>query len=285
MTGARRLILTALVLALALPAAAQARTDSPGPTYRVETRSANGYHVVVIANTATLTLEVVRNEQAKHSGAATNYFARATTKGGTINSRIGGLGEVHLTFHPSGNERVQRRNCFSPLTRHRLGTFTGSFRFTGEGDYVKIDAHRLHGAEHLLGPRCNSPFAGSHPDAKRKTVHLFAGFRSGLDATYFDAWTLSSGGSFYEADSETGGSEYAVQRFAYAYAPASTFATDDSLSFAELTPPYPFSGTGSIERAADGAPAWTGSLAVSYPGAEDVPLTGPPFKARLTREW
>jgi len=283
-TDLRRLISAALVLALALPAIAQAKADPPEPTYRIETRSRNGYHVIAIAYASTLILEVVRDEGAKHAGAATNYFARATTKGGKINSRVGNLGEVHLTFHPSGNDRGQRRHCFSDLTRHRLGTFTGLLRFTGEGGYVKIDAHRLRGAEHLLGPHCESPVALPHPEGKR-TFRLFAGFRAGLDATYFSAWTLPSGGSFYEAEAETGGSEYAVQRLAYARAPASTFVTDDSLSFAEITPPYPFSGTGSVGRAADGAPVWTGSLGVSFPGAADVPLTGPSFKVRLTREW
>lgn len=72
---------------------------------------------------------------------------------------------------------------------------------------------------------------------------------------------------------------------AYAYAPASAFATDDSLSFADITPPYPFSGTGSIQRTPDGAPIWTGSLAVSAPGATNLPLTGPLFKTQLTRSW
>jgi hypothetical protein len=283
MSGARRLVLTALVLALALPAAAQARAASPEPAYRIETRSANGYKILVIAQASTLTLGVLHFNKTK--GVATYYLARANTKGGKISSRIGNLGEVSLTFHPGGKEQVRRRACISRLTRHRLGTFTGSLRFRGEGGYVTIDAHRLHGVEARRGPRCESSPAVPQSEGKAKTFHLSAGFRAGLDETYFDAWTLPSGGSLYEAESETGGTEYGVRRFAFARAPASTFLTDDSLSFAELNPPSPFSGTGSIERAADGAPLWTGSLAVSYPGADDVPLTGPPFKVQLTREW
>jgi hypothetical protein len=150
---------------------------------------------------------------------------------------------------------------------------------------VKIDAHRLHGLEARHGPRCESSPAAPRPEGKAKTLHLAAGFRAGLDATYFDARTLPSGGSLFEVESETGGREYAVQQFAFARAQARAFVTDDSLSFAKLTPPYPFSGTGSLERAADGAPVWTGSLAVSFPGTDNVPLTGPPFKVQLTREW
>jgi hypothetical protein len=115
MSAARRLIITALVLALSLPAAAQARAASPGPAYRIETRSTNGYKVLVIAQASTLTLGVLHYKKAE--GAATYYLARANTSGGKIRSRIGNLGEVSLTFHPGGSERVRRRNCFSRLTR------------------------------------------------------------------------------------------------------------------------------------------------------------------------
>lgn len=284
MTGARRLILPALVLALVLPAAAQASTPS-GPEYRFETRSTNGYRIVVTAHASTLILGVIRNERVRHAGAATFYFARARTHDGRIRSRIGSLGSVSLTFHPSGNEAVEQGNCSSSTARPRPGTFVGSLRFLGEGAYVKLRAHRLRGVERHRGADCTASATLSRSEPKAKTVHLFAGFRSGLDATYLFAHTLASGGSRYEAQVETGGSEYAVFRVAYAYAPASTFLTDDSLSFAEITPPYPFGGTGSLQRAADGAPIWSGSLAASFPGAADVPLTGPLFKAQLTRSW
>jgi hypothetical protein len=285
MTGARRLVpVVALALALIAPAAARASAASHELLYRFETRSANGYRIVVSAHVSTLVLGVIRNERARRAEVATYYVARAKTHDGRISSRIGSLGSVSMAFHPTGAERVEQANCRSSLTRSRPGTFVGSLRFLGEGGYVKLDARRLRGVELRRGPECN-PSAASRIEAKEKIDRLYAGFRDGLDATYFYAQKPASGGSLYEAEVDTGGSEYAVQRFAYAYAPASTFATDDSLSFAELTPPYPFSGTGSVQRAADGAPAWSGSLAVSFPGAAEVPLTGPPFKAQLTRSW
>lgn len=284
MTGARRLIpLAALALMLMAPVAAQANA-STGPLYRFETKSTNGYRIVVFARASTLILGVVRNERTRRAGAATYYVARAKTRGGSVSSRIGNLGSVSMTFHPTGSERVDRSDCDSSMTRSRPGAFVGSLHFLGEGGYVKLDAHRLQGVVLHPGPECDLSTA-SRIEAKAKVDRLFAGFRSGLDATYFYAQTLASGGSLYEVEAETGGSEYAVQRFAYAYAPGSTFATDKSLSSASLTPPYPFSGTGSLQRAADGAPSWTGSLAVSFPGAVDVPLTGPPFKVQLTRSW
>lgn len=285
MTIPRRLIfLAALALALAIPAAAQASTPN-GPEYRFETRSANGYRIVVTARASTLFLAVIHNERARHAGASTIYVARARTHDGRITSRIGSLGSVSMTFHPSSNEAVEQSNCNSSRARPRPGTFVGSLRFLGEDGYVKLRAHRLRGVERHRGADCSVSATFSQAKPKAKIVRLFAGFRSGLDATYLFAHTLPSGGTRYEAQVETGGRDYAMFRVAYAYAPASTFLTDDSLSFAEITPPYPFSGTGSVQRAADGAPLWSGSLAATFPGAENVPLTGPLFNVHLTRSW
>lgn len=285
MTGLRRLLpVAALALALMAPAAAQASATSRELLYSFETHSANGYRIVVEATASTLALGVIHNERGRRAGESTYYIARASTRGGRITSRIGSLGSVSMTFHPTGAERVERANCRSTFTRSRPGTFVGSLRFLGEGGYVKLNAHRLRGAARRRGPECN-PSAARRLEGGAKVDRLYASFRNGLDATYFYANTLASGGSFYEVEADTGGSEYGVERFAYAFAPGSTFATDRSLSSANLTPPYPFSGTGSFQRAADGAALWSGSLAVSFPGEADVPLTGPPFKVFLTRSW
>lgn len=285
MTGPRRLIpLALLALTLMAPATTRASAASTGPAYHAETKSTNGYRIVVDARASTLALGVIRYERSRRAGASTFYIARAKTHGGRIIARIGDLGSVSMAFHPSGSQRVERADCDSSATRSRPGTFVGSLHFLGEGGYVKLSAHRLRGTELRRGPECKLSVA-SRIEGRAKIVRLVAGFRNGLDATYFYAHTLASGGSLYEVEAETGGKDYAVERFAYAYAPGSTFLTDNSLSSTDLTPPFPFSGTGSLRRAADGAPLWTGSLAVSFPGAADFPLTGPPFKVQLTRSW
>ncbi len=283
MTVLRRIILLALpVLLLSIPAAAQAH-GGEGPEYRVETRS-GGYRIAILAFASTLRVEVARNERARDAGAATYYLARASTGGGRIASRIGSLGSVSMTFHPSGPERADKTQCDTSLTRSRPGTFVGDLRFRGEGGYVTLNAHRLRGVELRRGPSCN-PAGAEALEAKGKFDYLSAGFRRGLAAAYFSAYMSPSGRSYYNAEAESGGDEYAVQRVAFAAAPDSTFATDDSLSSANLTPPFPFGGTGSFQRAADGAPLWTGSLTATFPGAPDFPLTGPLFKVRLTRSW
>jgi hypothetical protein len=50
---------------------------------------------------------------------------------------------------------------------------------------------------------------------------------------------------------------------------------------ATISPPEPFYGTADFQRNADGSSGWTGSLGVSFPGTEGVPLTGSDWKAQL----
>jgi hypothetical protein len=82
-----------------------------------------------------------------------------------------------------------------------------------------------------------------------------------------------------------GGEEFGVSHEAFVEASPLTFATDDALSFLSISPPYPFGGSGLVQRKANGSRAWSGSLDVSFPGDPDVPLTGPQFQTFLARQW
>lgn len=61
-----------------------------------------------------------------------------------------------------------------------------------------------------------------------------------------------------------------------------TFAFDRAVRSATVRPPKPFRGSATFQRNPDGTRSWSGSLGVSLPGAA-VELTGPTFKAELTR--
>jgi hypothetical protein len=75
----------------------------------------------------------------------------------------------------------------------------------------------------------------------------------------------------------------ARMRFALTTAPSKkTFAFDEALTEATITPPEPFHGTGTYRAAADGTTTWTGPLSVSFPGAPHLPLAGEGFKATLS---
>ncbi len=108
--------------------------------------------------------------------------------------------------------------------------------------------------------------------------------RSGLTAVLFGA-SERGGKAGYLAEIEQTVGSLGVFRGVFVHASPATFAFDNALSSAGVTPPPPFSGSGSFQRAPTGAKSWTGSLAVSFPGAPNVPLTDPRFKTQLTRSW
>ena len=91
--------------------------------------------------------------------------------------------------------------------------------------------------------------------------------------------------ALYIATVEKSEGQVAVSRLAFGLAPPQTFTSDSALSSASLTPPAPFSGKAPTSRPAAADKSWTGSLAVSFPGAENLPLTGPQFTTQLARSW
>ena len=71
-------------------------------------------------------------------------------------------------------------------------------------------------------------------------------------------------------------------RYALAIAPPKkSFALNDAVTAATITPPPPFHAKGSYRAAPDGTTSWTGPLSVSFPGAPRLPLAGEEFKATL----
>ncbi len=110
-----------------------------------------------------------------------------------------------------------------------------------------------------------------------------ADWRRGLSAVSFAA-IADRRSRFFASASQSEG-QLAVYRFAFALASPLAFAANDALSLAGVSPPAPFSGSGTLQRDSGGAKSWAGSLAVSFPGAPEVPLTGPQFKTQLSRGW
>lgn len=201
----------------------------------------------------------------------------------------------------------------------RFGLFVGSLRFRGEGGYTSAEVHRLHGGsididaliaclrgivgpERMELPSPRSPFlptplpgllasgghrapppaeAPTHPsDGPRPTV-LLAQDAQPLSRTIFAALRGGHRRVRYVAAAATSEGPIAILRVATVTAGASSFAFDDSLSKARVSPPPPFEGSGLFEHGAGSTKSWGGSLAVSFLGAPHLPLTGTPFNVLL----
>ncbi len=280
-----RLVLT-LALALSLMIAGSARARG---LMQFGFRAGHGYRIEVAAQRSTVSLTVQRHEPNRHARAFTTYYTRVKPSDTRIQASFGALGVVSMRFKPSG--RIVRGGGDCSMTnrdRIRYGAFVGTLEFRGEGGYLSTRIHRAKGRLIIAARRaCRDDFAAPIPiqaDRHPRRTILDTGFREGVRAVYFGASSRAQR-TRYSAIAESVEGRVATYRFAYVEASPLTFVTDNALSFASLSPPYPFSGTGSLQRNPNGSRTWTGSLAVSFPGAPDLPLTGPQYRTRLTRSW
>jgi len=285
-------LLTAL--SLALPGAAQAGQP---PAMKLSLHAAGGYQVTVTGFDQTVGLSVARRRPSQHSGATTTYIARGEVGPDAIQAEFGGLGSLSMRFRPSGQVRYGKRGreCAGPdRTVTRFGRFVGVLRFRGEDGYVSVHAHQAKGesrspytlqcADSGDGRQDREAVHGEAAEHGKRTT-LRAGFRLGLRDLDLEASSSGAGQARYIATSEQSEGQIAIYRDAFVQASPLTFATDSALSFASVSPPAPFSGTGTLRRAANGARIWDGSLAVSFLGAPGVPLVGPEFRTALSRSW
>ncbi len=280
---------------LAVPATAWSKEEAD---LAFHLAGSNGYEIAVDGQSATAYLEVTRpSPPSQHRVESSTYVARGRVSATAIEAGFGELGSVTMRFHPSGRvvHGNARRNCRGPDRRTiRFGIFVGSVRFRGEDGYTSANVHRVKGT--VTTPpslSCSAPPAGTvrreGPRAgtgqrNPRTTALRAGWRLGLTATYFTA-ARTQGKARFLAVTEQSRGAFAVYRVVSAPASPLSFASDNALSFASVTPPPPFSGTGSLQRDSSGVKSWVGSLAVSFLGEPDVSLTGPQFKTKLTRNW
>jgi hypothetical protein len=292
----RRGALGALLVLLALLAVPAAAAAQSGLDLSFQLEASNGYKVTVGGYDATAFVKASRSGRSPRRSAWSTYVARGKVSPTSIRASFGRLGSAAMRFRPSGRVTHSRRHrgCIGP-DRYtiRLGVFVGSVHFRGEGGYTTASAHRVKGK--IITPRlllCRDTFfdlsrqeSRTHAAGKPAKVTRFeAYFRSGLTAMVFAA-DRRPGKAGFLAETEQSLGSLAVFRGAFVRASPKTFSFDSRLSSAGVMPPAPFSGSAAFQRGPSGAKSWTGSLAVSFPGAPDVSLTDPRFKTQLTRSW
>jgi len=281
----------------------------PGTSAEFTVAGSNGYSLDVKSEKGTVTV-VAANQQSpvvtilasgdirpanKGNVAASTYITLDPSRSpDVIEADLGSLGAISVAFQPSGKTRVTKVNLKGKSKKcigaerivRRLGTFTGAIKFQGENGYTTVD---LPSAEGTVGTslfrNCTTKPShhggGAQASSSDGSVFLTALSQS---ADMFIASTCTKGQStcFYAISSEVLAKNLIVVRSAQAIAARSSFIFDDALNSATLTPPAPFSGRGSFRDGPGGSSSWTGSLSAAFPGVT-VPLTGPSFRARLSR--
>lgn len=280
---------------LALPATATAKN---GLELDLRLPGSHGYAIEVGGYETTAFVSASRSVGSPRRLEETStYIARGKVSATSIHASFGTLGRVSLRFHPTGPvaRTRPRRHCLGPdHYTIRPGVFVGSVRFRGEEGYSSVRSQRIAGKS-VTPPElvCFDSieailreFDPLVPSKKKrpKVTRLRAGLRKAEDAISLEASRKRDTATFVAVRQRTE-SKLAIYRSAYARAPASSFGAQASLSQATLRPPAPFSGVGLFRRDPGGAKLWSGSLAVSFPGEPDVPLTGSQLRTQLTRSW
>lgn len=221
------------------------------------------------------------------------YISKGRFEGDRIRARFGSRGRVTVEFKPVGKARYRRPpdRCEGEPRVTQPGVFVGTIRFRGEGGYTNVDRTRARGEVRTPSRwECSrgkgARKAGLDPEAERFTV-LEAGGEYGV-ASFHVAASRPRGRSgetmFTASRLEGRPTSMIVIRRAFAHGEDASFSFDEALSTATAAPPPPFEGSAAFTRNADGrGGSWLGSLTVDLPGADDVPLAGEDFGARLFR--
>jgi hypothetical protein len=246
--------------------------------------TSSGYRISVTGWHDTVRVLVIQDPvRISRNVIATEYVGHGTTSPAGIEADLGSLGSIAMRFRPSATGKIVRspKNCSPHQAYRRPGTFSGSFRFTGEASYAAFEATEVKGSigtpEDFIcatfGPS-NGPLmlylnAGTSRRYLSSGFLAFAALRKANDPRYVE----------FTAESREQVEGLSVRRFVSEVARASSFLVGSRLHRATVTPPAPFSGSASFRRPGNGGTSsWSGSLSVSFLGKPDVPLTGPGFR-------
>ncbi|HEX5609914.1 MAG TPA: hypothetical protein VFX45_07470 [Solirubrobacterales bacterium] len=256
-------------------------------------RGTNGYRVTVSGEPGgpehkAVTILVER------PGQSATYTGDGTVTANSIDAHFRHFGRIAVHFHAKEIRRVRvRGNCLSDSrvsAKARFGTFTGLIRFRGEGGYTEVSTRHVHGG--TGDPRAIRPYPECGPYSALSGVGLLAVAEDGPIFSVGPEGFMTRTGPLsvpnpqsyvFRAIDVEKSNGIVIARDAIAVGQPDTFSFDDALTAATIAPPAPFSGTATFQQTARGTKNWTGSLAVSLPGKEMLPLTGPSFSADLHR--
>jgi hypothetical protein len=284
---------TSLLAALALPGPAAA-TQAPWGLF-FSLRNSDGYEMTVTGFGPTVDIAMRRP---KH-GDETIYLVHGKVTKSSIRASFPGLGRIDVDYRPARPIRHGHVPCQEAL--HGVhGSFRGKIEFRGENGYTSVQAHRAKGKLLDLGllHHCSgSPFGGRKSaeallkallgggGPQAKTTRVLAEWKQPLGGIFFEATQVGRDHTQFLAIEQHTSGRLAVMHVARARGAAQMLASDPRLSFASVSPPAPFSGTGDLRRDSDGDKHWSGTLTASFPGAPHLPLAGPDFKTILARSW
>jgi hypothetical protein len=301
----RALVLIATIatsLALAAPALAPAATARGGGEVERELSfrlpSVDGFKIEV--NVSNNDGDVSANLIVSKGPQVAYYSTPAKITAKRVTARFGTQGELDFRLVPKGSETAR---CLGGTEGKGLEEFEGevefegTFSFTGENEYIHLEADHAKGDVHVFpAPKgCGSPRRARrarrvvpyHPSysAEGATLQARAGSRAkGVirEVSVYDDGPRGRrrvGVFGLLAELREGMS---VIRAVQLAAPRSAFRWDLDAGTATVRPPAPFTGSATFTRhGGNGHGAWIGSLGMPIFGGEPVELSGNEFRAYM----
>lgn len=261
------------------------QVGAPVPPSRIfrsgfQVEPASGNYKVGVSTFGSSVILVVSNQN-RENVSETLYVARGVATPNRLQATFGQFGKVLMRFHEASKHLVC--HGLERFVRHK-GVFAGSLRFRGENGYVSVHVHKAVGG--ILEPAGRCPrrphrhhhFNGSEIFFTSPSAFL-AESRQGVNFTGLLALEFGPFSEVLAIHEESRG-KLAILRAAFAN-PHKAIHVNEAATAAHISLPAPFHGSGHYRAAPDGTTAWTGDLAVNFPGAPRFPLTGPEFKTFL----
>jgi hypothetical protein len=265
------------VAALVLAAPATAATLYPPGGFRLP--ASNGYSLDAIAfdgdpheRPDALLLFFGRKGSSVLYGVQRNVEVTETS----IQADLGRLGSVDLHFVSSGQPRQEGSSCDPQEIEVDSGFYEGRIEFEGEEGFTKVDAVRAPGeirfaASLICSGSIDEGFGGHAPGALLSLRRQWP--RGRLE---FQAKTNSpTRPTRFSASIEEKHDGLGISRSISAVAGPGAFDFDVPGQTAQLRPPSPFQGTGTLHRTSRRIPGrLRGGLSVDFPGRSNVSLAG-----------
>ncbi|HET7445019.1 MAG TPA: hypothetical protein VFJ57_10210 [Solirubrobacterales bacterium] len=212
-------------------------------------------------------------------GKRVTYSAPATVTEASIQSDLGELGEISVTFQRSNRAAIF--SCGKRKISFDSGEYEGRIEFHGEEGYTSVEATTAPGNFDFWGAGfCEGSWESGGSPEHARGAELFVR-NPGLGPELSVRKSRPGAAVLILAwDSEfTNG--ILIEREIGLWMPGSDFTFDRRLRTATVRPPAPFAGSAQFDLTKKAGQRWSGDLMVDLPGRMGVPLTGPLLRATL----
>jgi hypothetical protein len=247
-------------------------------------------------------LEIGRKDQTSY--ASYEVDGEATEAG--LKASFGQLGVIDMAFRPTEVELEQPpKGCTGPPSKFSDGVLAGTFSFTGDQDFVRIDVTEIEA--HLENWReaewrCPSPQRRAHRNRAPRPLPFLA--RPSSEAKAEDEATLVArkrrcrcvfvGYAFPNESRKTSSGFFGAQfekregmeitRATGGSAPTSAFTFNHKAGTATVRPRSPILGYGHFERRPHGRDLWRSTIRVPLLGADPIDMRDGGYHATLVDE-